>query len=116
MIRHGVAAKRLAALAMAGTLGACGVSSEPVGTAASCPVPGTPLISAHRGGAAYAPANTMTAFANAARLGLDELEMDTQLTASSQLVVHHHDTPARYTHRTPPARKLRTGNHAARDQ
>src|SRR3546814_4084368 len=35
MIRHGVAAKRLAALAMAGTLGACGVSSEPVGTAAS---------------------------------------------------------------------------------
>src|SRR3546814_6042667 len=64
MIRHGVAAKRLAALAMAGTLGACGVSSEPVGTAASCPVPGTPLISAHRGGAAYAPENTMTAFAN----------------------------------------------------
>ncbi|HEY9546194.1 MAG TPA: glycerophosphodiester phosphodiesterase family protein, partial [Solimonas sp.] len=97
MIRHGVAAKRLAALAMAGTLGACGVSSEPVGTAASCPVPGTPLISAHRGGAAYAPENTMTAFANAARLGVDELEMDTQLTADGELVVIHDDTLDRTT-------------------
>src|SRR3546814_1235503 len=82
---------------MSGTLGACGVSSEPVGTAASCPVPGTPLISAHRGGAAYAPENTMTAFANAARLGVDELEMDTQLTADGELVVIHDDTLDRPT-------------------
>src|SRR3546814_17199025 len=82
---------------MSGTLGACGVSSEPVGTAASCPVPGTPLISAHRGGAAYAPENTMTAFANAARLGVDALEMDTQLTADGELVVIHDDTLDRTT-------------------
>lgn len=97
MIRHGAAATRLAAWVMTGALGACTASSEPVDDAASCPVPGTPLISAHRGGAAYAPENTMMAFANAARLGVDELEMDTQLTADGELVVIHDDTLDRTT-------------------
>src|SRR3546814_7190219 len=43
------------------------------------------------------PENTMTAFANAARLGVDELEMDTQLTADGELVVIHDDTLDRTT-------------------
>ena len=45
------------------------------------PAAGQPLVSAHRGGAAYAPENTMAAFRNAVRLGVDQLEADAQLTA-----------------------------------
>src|SRR5699024_1784231 len=36
------------------------------------------VVTAHRGGAAYAPENTMTAFRNAVRLGVDRIETDTQ--------------------------------------
>src|SRR3546814_14626727 len=39
----------------------------------------------------------MTAFANAARLGVDELEMDTQLTADGELVVIYDATLDRTT-------------------
>jgi glycerophosphoryl diester phosphodiesterase len=56
-----------------------------------------PLVSAHRGGAAYAPENTLVAFQNAVRLGADELEMDTQLTSDGELVVLHDDTLDRTT-------------------
>ena len=56
-----------------------------------------PFVSAHRGGAAYAPENTLVAFANAVRLGVDELEADTQLTADGHLVVIHDDTVDRTT-------------------
>lgn len=55
------------------------------------------VVSAHRGGAAYAPENTMTAFRNATRLGVDELEADVQLTADGVLVVLHDDTLDRTT-------------------
>ena len=56
-----------------------------------------PIISAHRGGAAYAPENTLPAFRNAVRLGVDQLEMDTQLTADNQLIILHDDTLDRTT-------------------
>jgi glycerophosphoryl diester phosphodiesterase len=56
-----------------------------------------PLVSAHRGGAGYAPENTLIAFQNAVRLGVDELEMDTQLTSDGELIVLHDDTLDRTT-------------------
>jgi hypothetical protein len=55
------------------------------------------VVSAHRGGAAYAPENTMPAFRNAVRLGVDELEADVQLTADGELVLLHDDTLDRTT-------------------
>lgn len=61
------------------------------------PVDGAPFTSAHRGGAAYAPENTMMAFQNALRLGVDDIEMDAQLTADNVLVILHDDTVDRTT-------------------
>lgn len=58
--------------------------------------PGT-IVSAHRGGAAYAPENTMLAFRNAVRLGVDELETDVQRTKDGTLVLMHDDTLDRTT-------------------
>ncbi len=55
------------------------------------------VVSAHRGGAAYAPENTMAAFRNAVALGVDQLEADVQLTADGRLVVLHDDTLDRTT-------------------
>lgn len=55
------------------------------------------IVSAHRGGAAYAPENTMVAFRNAVRLGADDLEADALLTADGQLVLIHDDTLDRTT-------------------
>ena len=60
-------------------------------------VGGRPFVSAHRGGAAYAPENTMVAFRNAVRLGVDDLELDVQLTADGRLAVIHDDTLDRTT-------------------
>jgi len=56
-----------------------------------------PIVSAHRGGAAYAPENTLPAFRNALRLGVDQLELDTQLTADNELIILHDDTLDRTT-------------------
>ncbi len=56
-----------------------------------------PYVSAHRGGAAYAPEDTMVAYRNAVRLGVDDLETDTQLTADGVLVLVHDDTLERTT-------------------
>lgn len=56
-----------------------------------------PYVSAHRGGAAYAPENTMAAYRNAVRLGVDDLETDTQLSADGLLVLIHDDTLERTT-------------------
>lgn len=46
-------------------------------------------VSANRGGAAYAPENTMMAFRNAARLGVDNFATGTWLTADGALVLLH---------------------------
>ncbi|MFA5938589.1 MAG: glycerophosphodiester phosphodiesterase family protein [Sinimarinibacterium sp.] len=101
---HGRAARkaaRLTLLALLAFLHACSShsgSGSPADGAAECPdaVDG-PLVSAHRGGAAYAPENTLLAFANAQRLGVDEIELDTQLSADGELVVIHDDTLDRTT-------------------
>ncbi len=56
-----------------------------------------PFVSAHRGGAAYAPEDTMVAYRNAVRLGVDDLETDTQFTSDGVLVLIHDDTLERTT-------------------
>jgi glycerophosphoryl diester phosphodiesterase len=96
---------RLLVAASALCLAACGDSDALRGTTIPSTDPGVcvartplpPLVSAHRGGAAYAPENTLLAFQNAARIGVDELEMDTQLTSDGELVVLHDDTLDRTT-------------------
>ncbi len=95
--------KRPIACAAALLLAACAdggpqsATSPPDGQICVERTPTAPLVSAHRGGAAYAPENTLTSFGNAVRLGVDELEMDTQLTSDGELVVLHDDTLDRTT-------------------
>jgi len=48
--------------------------------------------SAHRGGAAERPENTMTAFAHAVAQGTELLELDVHLTRDGQVVVYHDAT------------------------
>ena len=57
----------------------------------------TPLVFAHRGGAALAPENTMAAFDNAVALGVDGLELDVRLSRDGVAVVHHDATLERTT-------------------
>jgi glycerophosphoryl diester phosphodiesterase len=57
----------------------------------------TPEVVAHRGGAAYAPENTMLAVENAVRLGVDAIEVDVVFSADEQLVIIHDDTLERTT-------------------
>ena len=58
---------------------------------------GYPLISGHRGGAAYAPENTMASFENGWERGADLLELDVQLTKDGHVVVFHDHTLDRTT-------------------
>ena len=48
-----------------------------------------PLLIGHRGASAYAPENTLMAFALAAEQGVDGIEFDVQLSADEQLVIIH---------------------------
>lgn len=50
------------------------------------------LVIGHAGGDRSWPHSTMYAFSEAARAGVDVLEMDLQMTADGILVVHHDDT------------------------
>jgi glycerophosphoryl diester phosphodiesterase len=50
---------------------------------------GFPLVSGHRGAAAYAPENTMAAFAAGHAAGADLLELDVQLSADGEMVIIH---------------------------
>jgi len=52
---------------------------------------------AHRGARAYAPENTLVAFAKAKTLGCDMFEMDVQLTKDGEVVVFHDDDLIRCT-------------------
>lgn len=54
-------------------------------------------IWAHRGASAYAPENTLAAFALAERMGADGVELDVQLTADREVVVLHDETVNRTT-------------------
>lgn len=62
------------------------------------PVPSTFRIIAHRGASAYAPENTMAAFELAQKMGIHEIELDTQLTPDGVVVLCHDPTLARYGH------------------
>src|SRR4051812_10150915 len=48
-----------------------------------------PLVIAHQGGELLAPSNTMTAFENAAKLGVDVLETDIHITKDGHLITIH---------------------------
>ena len=50
---------------------------------------GRPKLTAHRGGAAYAPENTMAAFEKALDMGADLVEIDVQLSADGHAVIMH---------------------------
>jgi glycerophosphoryl diester phosphodiesterase len=54
-------------------------------------------VHAHAGGDHLWPGNTMLAFARAVALGVDVLELDTQITADGVIVVIHDDTVDRTT-------------------
>lgn len=61
-------------------------------------VPSTFRVIAHRGASAYAPENTLTAFELAERMGVPDVELDTQLTTDGVVAVCHDSTLARYGH------------------
>lgn len=60
------------------------------------------LIIAHRGASAYAPENTLAAFALAHRQGAHMVELDVQPTADGRLAVFHDDTTERWDGRPRP--------------
>jgi len=49
----------------------------------------TPVTIAHRGGMALRPENTLSAFENAVKLGVNVLEFDMVITADDRVVIHH---------------------------
>ena len=65
-----------------------------------------PLIIAHRGGSIIFPENTMAAFEGAAKLGVDVIEMDFQLTSDNILVTLHDDSVDRTTNGTGLVREM----------
>lgn len=60
------------------------------------------IVIAHRGASAYAPENTMAAFALALRQGAAMIELDVQPTADGRLAVFHDDTTERWDGRPRP--------------
>lgn len=62
----------------------------------SAPLTPTQYI-AHRGGPAYAPENTLSAFRRAINQGVDWLEFDVQMTRDDELVVIHDESVDRTT-------------------
>src|SRR5499427_3218944 len=61
-----------------------------------------PAVFAHRGGAALAPENTLSAFDNGLALGADGIELDVHLSRDGIVVVHHDRTLDRTTTLTGP--------------
>jgi len=55
------------------------------------------LVVAHRGGAALAPENTLGAFANALKIGVDMVECDVHLSKDGELVIMHDPDLSRTT-------------------
>ena len=69
------------------------------------PRPHSPLIAAHRGGAALWPENSLAAFRGAITLGVDALEFDVHLTEDGEPVVIHDATLERTTTGRGPLRE-----------
>ncbi|MXW74659.1 MAG: glycerophosphodiester phosphodiesterase [Acidimicrobiaceae bacterium] len=65
-----------------------------------------PLVIAHAGGDQDYPHSTIYAYAQAAAVGADILELDVQLTADGVLIVQHDDTVDRTTEATGPVAEL----------
>jgi len=55
------------------------------------------LVVAHRGGAALAPENTLAAFENALKIGVDQVECDVHLSRDGELIVMHDPDVSRTT-------------------
>jgi glycerophosphoryl diester phosphodiesterase len=55
------------------------------------------LVVAHRGGAALAPENTLAAFENAIKIGVDQVECDVHLSKDGELIVMHDPDLSRTT-------------------
>lgn len=56
-----------------------------------------PKLFAHRGGRAWAPENTLSAFSKSLELGVDGIELDVQRCATGELVVFHDEELSRTT-------------------
>ncbi len=65
-----------------------------------------PVIAGHAGGDQSWPHSTMFGFREAARAGVDVLELDVQLTGDGVLVVHHDDTTDRTSNSSGAVRDL----------
>ena len=97
--------KLLPGLGLALLLAACGGSEGVAGNEAggsgsgvySKPTRSVPYVSGHRGGSAYAPEDTMTSYRNGARIGIDDFETDSYLSADGVLVLIHDATLDRTT-------------------
>ena len=74
-----------------------------------------PLVYAHRGGAALAPENTVTAFDRGLELGADGLELDVQLSKDDVPVVIHDPTLDRTTDAAGPVADRTAGELAGVD-
>ncbi len=57
----------------------------------------TPAVLAHRGDCKHAPENTLAAFRQAAKMGVDGIEFDVKLTADGKVIVLHDQTLDRTT-------------------
>lgn len=79
-------------LTLVGMLGTTGCVSHKAGVRGD----GVDVI-AHRGASAYAPENTLAAFAMAEEMGADWFELDCRLTRDNEVVVIHDDTLDRTT-------------------
>lgn len=69
-------------------------------------LPKRPLVIAHRGGGGQFPENTVFAFRESAKLGVDVLELDIHETADGSLVVLHDRTVDRTTDGSGEIRKM----------
>ena len=75
----------------------------------------TPLIYAHRGGAALRPENTIAAFDHGLACGAEGLEFDVHLSRDGIVVIHHDDTLDRTTNGRGPLAALTASELAALD-
>ena len=75
----------------------------------------SPLVFAHRGGAALGPENTFAAFDRAVALGVDGLELDVRLSRDGEVVVHHDRTLRRTAGRPDAVARLTAGELATVD-
>jgi glycerophosphoryl diester phosphodiesterase len=79
------------------------------------PVPANFRIIAHRGASAYAPENTHAAFVLTQRMGVSEVELDTQLTVDGKIALCHDSTLERYGHGARVVEQMSWGELAALD-